>query len=84
MISFEIKDDIVLKEKSRVPKLGIFSWFGFVMPLRKRLELIKNAGFDVTSLWWEDEEGNPPTRKDEMPRMVGFRIIAGKYTCSFQ
>lgn len=70
MISFEIKDDIVLKEKSRVPKLGIFSWFGFVMPLRKRLELIKNAGFDVTSLWWEDEEGNPPTRKDEMPRMV--------------
>lgn len=53
-----------------MPKLGIFSWFGFVMPLSQRLELIKNAGFDSTSLWWEDEEGSPPAEKNEMPKMV--------------
>lgn len=51
-------------------KLGIFSWFGFVMPLFERLDLIKSAGFDATSLWWEDEEGTPKIAKDVMPNMV--------------
>ncbi|PKM87532.1 MAG: sugar phosphate isomerase/epimerase [Firmicutes bacterium HGW-Firmicutes-12] len=37
-------------------KLGIFSWFGFVLPLPERLLLIKKAGFDAVSLWWEDEQ----------------------------
>jgi sugar phosphate isomerase/epimerase len=53
-----------------VPKFGIFSWFGFVMSLSKRIELIKNAGFDSTSLWWEDEEGSPSIKKNEMPKIV--------------
>lgn len=51
-------------------KYGIFSWFGFVMPLSKRLELIKRAGFGSTSLWWEDEEGNYSIKKTHMPKMV--------------
>ncbi|AEE92051.1 Xylose isomerase domain-containing protein TIM barrel [Tepidanaerobacter acetatoxydans Re1] len=51
-------------------KLGIFSWFGFVMPLPARLKLIKGACFDATSLWWEDEQGYPNISKDEMPKMV--------------
>ncbi len=48
-------------------KLGIFSWFGFVMPFRERLKLIKQAGFDVTCIWWEDEEG---LSRNEMPKIV--------------
>ena len=51
-------------------KLGIFSWFGFVMPLPQRLELIKKAGFNATTIWWEDEIGSPWIRKEEMPGIV--------------
>jgi len=51
-------------------KSGIFSWFGFVMPLSKRLELIKSAGFDSTCLWWEDEWGDYPVKKADMPKMA--------------
>lgn len=51
-------------------QLGIFSWSGYVMPLPERLQLIKNAGFDATSLWWEDEIGSPEIKKEHMPQMV--------------
>jgi hypothetical protein len=50
--------------------LGIFSWFGFVIPLKERLRLIKKAGFDATTVWWEDEEGPEIIRKREIPQMV--------------
>ena len=36
--------------------LGMFSWFGYSLPLEKRLEMIKQAGFDATCLWFGDEE----------------------------
>lgn len=51
-------------------KLGIFSWFGFLLPLQERLRLIKNTGFESTILWWEDETGCVPVKKDHMPLMV--------------
>jgi sugar phosphate isomerase/epimerase len=51
-------------------KLGIFSWFGFVLPLPERLKLIKEAGFNATTLWWEDEIGSPCIKKDHMPNIV--------------
>mgnify|MGYP000951471568 CR=1 FL=1 len=51
-------------------RLGIFSWFGFVMPLQERLRLIKNVGFDATTVWWEDEEGPVIIKKHEIPQMV--------------
>lgn len=51
-------------------QLGIFSWFGFVMPLPQRLDLIKKAGFDATTIWWEDEIGSPGIRKEKMPALV--------------
>lgn len=50
--------------------LGIFSWFGFFIPLPERLELIKKAGFEATSLWWEDEEYPRRIPKAEMVAMV--------------
>ncbi len=58
-----------LLQKFKHP-LGIFSWFGYVLPLQKRLKLIKTAGFDATSLWWEDEETLGGLEKDDMPDLV--------------
>ena len=37
-------------------KSGIFNWFGYVMPVEERFELIKKTGFDSLMLWWEDED----------------------------
>ncbi|KGI38116.1 sugar phosphate isomerase/epimerase family protein [Clostridium tetani] len=51
-------------------KLGIFSWFGFIMPIQERLKLIKEAGFDSTAIWWEDEEGDRVVKKEEFPKLV--------------
>ncbi|NLZ52337.1 MAG: sugar phosphate isomerase/epimerase [Thermoanaerobacteraceae bacterium] len=51
-------------------KFGIFSWFGFVMPLPERLEFIQSSGFNSTCLWWEDEEGDYTVKKTDMPKMV--------------
>lgn len=43
--------------------MGIFSWFGYSLPLAERLALIRQSGFAATSLWWEDEltfaDGDP-------------------------
>jgi sugar phosphate isomerase/epimerase len=51
--------------------LGIYAWFGFKMPLGKRLELIKQAGFDATCLWLDrDEEMFRNGRADDMPKLV--------------
>ncbi|QSX05576.1 sugar phosphate isomerase/epimerase [Sedimentibacter sp. zth1] len=36
-------------------KTGIFNWFGYILPIQERLELIKEANFDSVMLWWEDE-----------------------------
>lgn len=51
-------------------KVGIFSWFGFIMPIQERLRLIKEAGFDSTAIWWEDEEGDKVIKKEEFPKLV--------------
>ncbi len=51
-------------------KFGIFSWFGWVMPLPERLQLIKSCGFDAVSIWWEDEIGEPGFDRRDMPGMV--------------
>jgi sugar phosphate isomerase/epimerase len=57
---------------TNIPKyqLGIFSWFGFVLPLPERLKLIREAGFNATTLWWEDEIGSPDIKKEHMPNIV--------------
>lgn len=35
---------------------GMFAWFSYDLPLETRLELIKNAGFAATALYWGFEE----------------------------
>ncbi len=37
-------------------KSGIFNWFGYILPISERLEMIKEAGFDNVMLWWENED----------------------------
>lgn len=57
-------------------KLGIFSWYGFPLPIYERLRLISEAGFDATTLWWEDEVGFSGGEKEKVPDMVrGLGLI---------
>lgn len=51
-------------------KMGIFSWFGWIMPLPRRLQLIKESGFEAVSVWWEDEIGQPGYPRGDMPALV--------------
>lgn len=50
--------------------LGIFSWFGFVLPFQERIALIKEAGFTATSLWWEDEDAPHPMKKERLIQLL--------------
>lgn len=52
---------------------GIFSWFSYPLPLKERLALIKDAGFEATSLWWGDEFGDK-NRQPETARRLGLDI----------
>jgi L-ribulose-5-phosphate 3-epimerase len=38
-------------------KFSLYDWFGFPLPIKERLRLIKAAGFDGVLLWWGDESG---------------------------
>ena len=42
-------------------KKGIYTWFGFEIPARERLEAIREAGFSAVMLNWED--GLPEMRQ---------------------
>jgi len=51
--------------------LGIFSYFGYIMPLAERIGLIAAAGFTHTSLWMgPPEELCEQGRADDMPSIV--------------
>jgi len=34
---------------------GIFAWFGIQVPFPDRVRMIKDAGFEATSIWWEQD-----------------------------
>lgn len=51
--------------------IGIFSFFGFDLPIEERLQLIKETGFDAVSLWWGDEDRN---NQPDMAREFGLNI----------
>ena len=36
--------------------LGIYAWFGYELPLKKRLQMIADTGFTTTCIWFGDEE----------------------------
>lgn len=55
-------------------KLSIFSWFGYIMPFEERIKIIKEAGFDAVSIWWEDEfqdaQNSIILKKEDMPEII--------------
>lgn len=57
-----------------MPKLSIFSWYSYPLPLEERLRLIKQAGFDATILWWEDDSDDSKHGQPEMVRKIGLEI----------
>lgn len=59
-----------MKHEIESYNLGVFSWFGYVLPFQERIQLIKEAGFTATSIWWEDEETPWTTKKEDMPQLV--------------
>ncbi|NMA70278.1 MAG: sugar phosphate isomerase/epimerase [Desulfitobacterium sp.] len=54
-------------------EVGIFSWYGFILPFAERIRMIQEVGFIGTSLWWEDEEAPFPLQKEKMPTLVRER-----------
>ena len=36
--------------------IGIFNWYGYVLPFEERIKQIKEANYDYVMLWWEDED----------------------------
>ena len=51
--------------------IGICTWFSYHLPLEERLQLIKNAKFDATCLWWGDEHEE---KEPELARKMGLQI----------
>ena len=57
--------------------LGTFAWFGYQLPLAKRLNLIKQSGFSHTFLWMGSSEPLVESgRAHEMPGMVADAGLA--------
>ncbi len=51
--------------------LGIYAWFGYKLPLEKRLKLIADAGFTNTCVWFGHEEDLVKSGKDnQIPELV--------------
>ena len=40
-------------QQKKIRKCGV-PWFGFLLPFREKLRLIKDAGFDTVCTWWDD------------------------------
>lgn len=59
-------------------EIGIFSWFGYDLPLHERFDLIASAGFESTCLWLGPEESLvADDQADDMPglaRQSGLKI----------
>lgn len=63
------------QNRQEKPPLGIFAWFGYEMPLKESLRLIKATGFDQVLLWWGEFEGDIPLLKQpETVRRLGLEV----------
>jgi len=52
---------------------GLFAFYGYTAPLEKRLEQIKNAGFDSVMIWWDDGKFDFEGEK------FTYRLLADKH-----
>ena len=57
-----------------MPGLGIFSWFGYQLPSHDRMRMIREAGFDATSLWWGGGYDEDRHRQPEAARRAGLDV----------
>ena len=63
--------------EQKITTYGIFSWFGYELPLYERLKLINEAGFDSVMLWWGDEMSGTDGVKTAHPalaRSFGLKV----------
>jgi len=56
---------------------GIYGWFGLRLPFADRMQLIREAGFTATSVWWEED--HPEGRRlrhhaPDMARAAGLEL----------
>ena len=55
--------------------ISCFTWFGYELPVKERIRLIKHAGFDGVMLWWSEEYENYEYRKaPQMARDAGLFV----------
>jgi sugar phosphate isomerase/epimerase len=59
------------------PRIGIYAWFGIPVHIVDRVTMVRDAGFEATSLWWEEE--NEQRRKlrhllPDLVRRIGLHI----------
>ena len=52
-------------QQKKIRKCGVYTWFGFLLPFREKLRLIKDAGFDTVCTWWDDMFLEMDGRKEE-------------------
>jgi sugar phosphate isomerase/epimerase len=61
-----------------VRELGIFTWFGYRIPIQERLRLIREAGFQTVLHWWDDSfietEKLSKEEQADLIRREGLRI----------
>jgi len=58
-------------------KTGIFTWFGYVLPMEERLALIREACFESVMLWWSgdfSETDGPYRQVPALARRMGLAV----------
>jgi sugar phosphate isomerase/epimerase len=55
-------------------KLGIFSWYGYRSSMARRLDLIRDAGFDSTMLWGGPEEKDSLATATQHASSIGLEV----------
>lgn len=54
----------------RQPLLGIYAFFKLPIPFPDRLSMIRAAGFDAISVWWDTADGERKRLRDSVPEMT--------------
>ena len=65
-------------QESKERKLGIFTWFGYRLPIMERIQLIRETGFETVLHWWDDSfaeaDGATKETQVELIRNAGLFI----------
>ena len=67
-----------LRKTAANTDIGIFSWFGFSIPMLERAKLIHETGYKSVMLWWADdhkETDGPKEKHPEICHSEGLGIV---------